>query len=72
MENHLANRKDPAMTKTKMRRIGKTRAKTNGIKIDIKILIRVEQPGDCQMSCHFSEIARDTSLNLSCNPSYTS
>ena len=51
METHLYNRNKPGMTKTKVRRIGKVRAKRNGIiiieGISIKTLLRMGR--DCQM-----------------------
>ena len=66
------------MTKTKVRRIEKVRAKTNGIiivqQINIKTLLRMGR--DCQMMviCRcLSDISRDTSENLrmDCNQEYT-
>jgi hypothetical protein len=54
MVKHLKSRKRLGMRKIEIRRIGKTRAKSNGVirvpSIDIKILIKMEWPGDCQMS----------------------
>ena len=51
MEYHLMKRNKPGMTKTKVRRIEKVRAKMNGIiivqRINIKTLLRMGR--DCQM-----------------------
>ena len=51
MEAHLLNRNKPGITKTKVGRIEKVRAKRNGIiivqRINIKTLLRMGR--DCQM-----------------------
>ena len=76
MVPHLTNRNKPGMTKIKVRKIEKLRAKINGIviiqRITVKTLLRMGR--DCQMMtvCRsLPEISRETSVKTSRNQEYT-
>ena len=77
MEDHLTTRNKPGMTKTKVRRIEKVRAKRNGIitvqRINIDTLLGIGR--DCQMVVicrRLSENFRGTSDKMDFNLKYTS
>ena len=76
MEPNLKSRNRPGIAKTNMRRIGKVRAKRNGIiivqQINIKTLRKMGRDSQMMIICRrFSEISRDTFEKTNCNQEYT-
>ena len=71
-EGSLKSRNKPGMAKTNVRRIGKVRAKRNGIiiaqQINIKTLLKMGRGCQMMVICRrFSEISGDTFEKTNCN-----